>query len=156
VRQRTIFSVRPFQRSSPIALYCLLEVAIGGSRRPRLLVDTVHFPFMVGYTVPQITPVTRTFLRQNQKLKNVAPGTTSPSRDCAPPFLSPLSYPLDSRNKQRHSIMAIRRLKNTRTSMRHASSTSYQFLSKLKKMLNLQHTYPADPSGHDVPRPRAA
>jgi hypothetical protein len=27
--QRTIFSVRPLQRSSPIALYCLLEVAIG-------------------------------------------------------------------------------------------------------------------------------
>src|SRR6266436_3558557 len=30
---RTIFSVRPFQRSSPIALYCLLEVAIRVSRR---------------------------------------------------------------------------------------------------------------------------
>jgi hypothetical protein len=30
---RTIFSVRPFQMSSPIALYCLLVVAIAGEAK---------------------------------------------------------------------------------------------------------------------------
>ena len=30
-QQRTIFSIRPFHRSLPVALYCLLGVAFAGS-----------------------------------------------------------------------------------------------------------------------------
>jgi hypothetical protein len=92
-----------------------------------VLVDTVHFPFMGGYTGYTL----RLHFYPPSKTENVAPGITSPSRDCAPPFLPlfPIHY---TQEIALHSIMAIRRLKNTRTSMRYATSSSYQFFLNKK------------------------
>jgi hypothetical protein len=127
VGQRTIFSVRPFQRSSPIALYCLLEVAIGGA--VVVLVDTVHFPFMVGYTVRTSNHACHTYFSHLSSVKNLK--MSRPELQAPPEIVRrlfcPSFLPIRTQEIARHSIMAIRRLENTRTSMRHATEHLISF-----------------------------
>lgn len=128
--KRTIFSVRPFQRSSPMALYCLLEVAIGWQSSS----SSTPYTFLFWWSViPRITLVSCHTTHRQKSKKDVSPGITSPSRDRAPPFLPLFSHPSETQEIARRSIMAMRRPKNTRTSMRHAPcNASYQLFSKQK------------------------